>query len=55
MSPYWSPNTPPKSFAQRILSALQGKPVYTGTVPKHVKADRRAKDKVAKASRKTNR
>ena len=30
-------------------------PVYQGTVPHHVKAKRRAKDKVAKRSRKLNR
>jgi hypothetical protein len=38
------------------LTALERRGhVYAGTVPGHVKARRRAKDRVAKASRKTNR
>lgn len=40
-----------------ILFALNrmNKHIYAGTVPAHVKAKRRAKNKVAKASRKANR
>lgn len=48
----------PSSWALMVLSALNKKPagaVYLGTVPGHVKALRRARGKVAKASRKLNR
>lgn len=38
----------PSSYARRILAALQGKHIYAGTVPAHVKARRRAKNKVAR-------
>jgi hypothetical protein len=38
-----------------ILMALQGKPMYQGTVPGHVKSRRRAANKVAKRSRQANR
>lgn len=40
-----------------ILLALQrtGKMIYAGTVPAHVKAKRRAKNRVARASRRINR
>ena len=43
----------PYGFA--ILMALQSKPIYEGTVPEATKAKRRAKNKVARASRKKNR
>lgn len=41
----------------RILFALNalGKHIYAGTVPDHVKAQRRATNKRAKAARKVNR
>jgi len=47
----------PSSYSLSILWALQStsKHVYAGTVPAHVKARRRAANKVAKASRKANR
>jgi len=50
-------STEPDPYAVSILWALQstGKHVYAGTVPAHVKARRRAANKVAKASRKANR
>lgn len=38
-----------------IVTSKQGKHSYAGTVPAHVIASRRAKNKVAKASRKANR
>ena len=47
--------TEPSMYQLAILTALQFKPVYLGTVPAHVKARRRAAGKVAKASRKKNR
>lgn len=43
------------SYARAILMALQGKHVYQGTVPNHVKSRRRAASKVARASRRVNR
>lgn len=45
------------TFQRKILAGLNNlnKHVYAGTVPAHVKAKRRAKNKVAKASRKNNR
>lgn len=56
---------PPNPFGQMILGALQArrrpqgftgaKHVYAGTVPDHVIARRRAANKVARASRRTNR
>lgn len=44
-------------YASLILWSLnkQHKPMYEGTVPTHVKARRRAKNRVAKQSRKANR
>jgi hypothetical protein len=45
----------PSAYALIVLEALQHKHMYAGTVPAHVKARRRAKAKVAKASRKVNR
>lgn len=45
----------PSSSSLGMLKALQRKPVYQGTVAPADKAHRRAKGKVAKASRKTNR
>jgi len=42
-------------YQQNILAALQAKHVYAGTVPAHVKAKRRAANKVARASRRVNR
>lgn len=47
--------TQPSSYEFAILKALQSKVLYQGTVPAAVKASRRARDKVAKASRKVNR
>lgn len=43
--------------ATQIMFALNllGKPIYEGTVPAHVKARRRAKNKVARRSRRVNR
>lgn len=38
-----------------IAFATSGKTFYKGTVPAHVKARRRAKNRVARASRKSNR
>lgn len=43
------------NYQRMILFALQRKPMYLGTVPFHVKEKRRARDKVAKQSRKANR
>lgn len=43
------------SIAQIVLGALQGKHIYAGTVPDHVKARRRAANKRARASRRINR
>lgn len=44
-------------YAKSILLALNllDKPMYEGTVPAHVKAQRRAKNKVARKSRRVNR
>jgi hypothetical protein len=45
-----------QTFQRALLGALQhGKHVYAGTVPAHVKARRRAANKVARVSRRTNR
>jgi hypothetical protein len=43
------------SWAQGILKRLQGMRMYEGTVPEHVKARRRARNKVARQSRRNNR
>lgn len=44
------------TYQEAILWALQTKPhVYQGTVPQHVKARRRAANKVARESRRKNR
>jgi hypothetical protein len=43
------------SWARAILAGLQGKQMYEGTVPEHVKARRRARNKVARLSRRVNR
>lgn len=43
------------AYSLTILGALQKRPMYAGTVPPHVKAQRRAKDKRASASRRANR
>lgn len=45
----------PSLWSILILRGLQKKPQYEGTVPKHVKARRRAQGRVAKQSRKKNR
>lgn len=47
----------PNPYASLILFAMNKmrKPMYEGTVPAHVKARRRAANKVAKRSRKVNR
>ena len=46
---------PITSFQLAILNGLQSKVVYEGTVPAHVKARRRAANKVARRSRRINR
>lgn len=43
------------SYQLAILSALQGRPVYRGTVSEWTKAKRRSKTSRQKASRKANR
>ncbi|MFE7744417.1 hypothetical protein [Nocardia sp. NPDC057455] len=49
-NPYETP------MAQGILHGLQRmRHMYEGTVPEHVKAKRRAKNKVARKSRRNNR
>lgn len=45
----------PYQFAILMGMNKLGHPIYSGTVPDHVKARRRAKNKVAKRSRKINR
>lgn len=47
--------TEPSPYALAILRGLQSMRVYQGTVPAHVKARRRAANKVARASRRANR
>lgn len=49
--------TPEQSTAFRFLHALnrKGAQIYEGTVPSHVIARRRARNKVARASRRLNR
>lgn len=42
-------------YQRIILHSLQSKHIYAGTVPAHVKARRRAKNKVARVSRRKNR
>lgn len=42
-------------FQKAILNGLSRKPIYRGTVPEHIKQKRRAKNRVARASRKANR
>lgn len=42
-------------YQKAILNGLSRKPIYRGTVPEHVKQKRRAKNRVARASRKANR
>lgn len=46
----------PSRYSRLILAGLQrASHVYAGTVPAHVTARRRAKNRVARASRRTNR
>lgn len=45
----------PSSYQFAILNALQDKHVYAGTIPAKVKARRRARNRVARASRRRNR
>lgn len=45
----------PNTYALAILGALQGRPLYEGTVSVEEKRRRRAKGKVAKATRKSQR
>lgn len=46
----------PSKYSLAILQGLQqGKHVYAGTVPAHVKGRRRARGKVARLSRRVNR
>ncbi len=47
--------TEPSSYEYAILKGLQRKQLYQGTVPANVKASRRVRGKIAKASRKGNR
>lgn len=42
-------------FGLAVLGGLQGKHVYGGTVPASVKARRRAKNRIARRSRRINR
>lgn len=42
-------------YARLIIAGLQQKPMYEGTVPESVKAQRRAKGKLAKAARRRQR
>lgn len=41
----------PNQWALMILDALQRRPMYEGTVPAHVKARRRAKNRRARKAR----
>ena len=45
----------PSQASLGMLTALQGKPMYQGTVPAATIAKRRKRNKTAKASRKLNR
>lgn len=45
----------PYALALLLFMNLIGYPMYEGTVPAHVKARRRAKNKVARKSRRVNR
>lgn len=45
----------PSQASLGMLTALQGKPMYQGTVPDATIAKRRKRNKAAKASRKLNR
>ena len=45
----------PNPYATAILAAMQGRPIYQGTVPAADTKRRRAANKVARASRRTNR
>lgn len=46
----------PSSFQLAILRALQfGRSIYSGTVPDHVIAQRRRRNKAARRSRRINR
>lgn len=42
-------------YQRVILHALQAKHIYAGTVPAHVKARRRAKNKASRIARRANR
>ena len=52
-----APDAPagPGPFQLAVLGAMQGMPVYGGTVPPHVVARRRARNKQARLSRRANR
>lgn len=45
----------PMAYAMMILKGLQHKPMYQGTADPVTVAERRAKNKVARKSRKANR
>ena len=45
----------PSTYEIAILNALQSRQVYQGTVPAHVKASRRLKNRMARVSRRINR
>jgi hypothetical protein len=47
--------TQPMTFQQLMLMQLQTKHVYAGTVPKHVIAARRRRNKAARIARRANR
>lgn len=49
------PSVAPSVYALRILSALQDRHMYAGTVPAKIVARRRAAGRVARKSRKLNR
>lgn len=45
----------PTAYQAAILRGLQGKPMYQGTVPAHVKARRRAANRAARIARRAGR
>ncbi|SKP53931.1 hypothetical protein [Mycobacteroides abscessus] len=45
----------PSAFSFLVLGALQKRPMYEGTVPAAVVADRRRRNRVARRSRRINR
>lgn len=47
--------SPMSDYQLAILGALQGKPMYEGTVPGAVKAQRRRRNKAARIARRAHR